>query len=1078
MNNNSIETKNVLEYWSAVEQLSPYKLDSYIKKIYNSDDFPKTISGQKDKLKENEYISIYVGCAKVANVLKLVFNTSDNLIEKNTDETPIYSFRLDRNFLYKENSFMISPFFGACLYLIRENYNAIEWYESYVFVNNRIKALFDETYDNINGCLFDFLQSIPNNILERYNERYNERYGNSDVNETNETQGNLIGSLIGSFFDNKILPICYKSELVAKETDGMLTSFYMDDMIKFYNQEEISDKLNCYINMKEIETEFKIDTDIDAMKNQLAANKFPMGMFPSDHSPSLMQQIAINIAINDTDENCSNNIFSVNGPPGTGKTTLLKEIVASNVVQRAKILSGLNPSNAFTTSMCDISTGNYKHTLYAFPDELVKYGMIVASTNNAAVENISVELPKALGDKPRTGFFKSDDNNANHDNFFADVANVIIGADSSLGLLSAKLGNKGNVNKFRNQFWFGEKIEGTEAKKENIRKYSYRYHHDDNGNILDESDIPLWETAVDAFNESWEAVLIHIKYISDAQERLQLLNELKKERDQLKEDLLIAEKLYTELQDCYVKLLKGYYCKSVERDTQINNYFISIQKKTRFERFINGLLSLIKNIFFCQYNHSENIVDKLNAELHSLSSEVKRTGQMKNNIDFNMLRKDIDRNESDIKKVKLEIINDKVKFGDNYPDSEFWEKISNNDKSQTACPWTYKDYDKAREDLFYKSLILHKSFLMNNKGVWSNINLLMDIWNNKIVSERDISYSHALNTLLLFVPVLSTTFASVQSFLRGIGESGLGTLIIDEAGQASPYAALGALWRTQKAIVVGDPLQIEPIVSPPNSLLGMIATKLGVKRYTSSSISVQTIADLLNPYKGMIKETKVGCPLVVHRRCINPMFSISNIVAYDNKMIYATNKEFGEKNFIFTNSCWYNIKGNEIGEGDHTVKEQVDFVIKMLSSRLNVSLESLPNVFIISPFKLVASAIRKALREKFKEFCRNHSVNGGKECKCSNCNKYEEFCEWTKEHCGTVHTFQGKEADEVIFVLGCGSESPFAISWVVQQPNLINVAVSRAKYRLVVVGDYELWSTKGHMETVANLQNALIQTTY
>lgn len=43
-----------------------------------------------------------------------------------------------------------------------------------------------------------------------------------------------------------------------------------------------------------------------------------------------MQQIAINIAISEKDR--KEKIFSVNGPPGTGKTTLLKEIIASNVV--------------------------------------------------------------------------------------------------------------------------------------------------------------------------------------------------------------------------------------------------------------------------------------------------------------------------------------------------------------------------------------------------------------------------------------------------------------------------------------------------------------------------------------------------------------------------------------------------------------------------------------------------------------------------------------------------------------------------------------------------------------------------
>lgn len=119
--------------------------------------------------------------------------------------------------------------------------------------------------------------------------------------------------------------------------------------------------------------------------------KIPLGRWPSDpeHAMSLMQQFAINTTIEELDEG---GLLSVNGPPGTGKTTLLRDLIAYNIVERAQVLSGFN---------------NVDDTLdpvgFIVP-ELTGFEMIIASSNNAAVENISHELPqkKSLAEEFRS----------------------------------------------------------------------------------------------------------------------------------------------------------------------------------------------------------------------------------------------------------------------------------------------------------------------------------------------------------------------------------------------------------------------------------------------------------------------------------------------------------------------------------------------------------------------------------------------------------------------------------------------------------------------------------------------------
>src|SRR5699024_12508851 len=82
-----------------------------------------------------------------------------------------------------------------------------------------------------------------------------------------------------------------------------------------------------------------VDENKIVIEELLHPSRLPDGRWPSksEFRLSLMQQLSVNQIVN-TDET----ITSVNGPPGTGKTTQLKHVLAHLVVERGKELVKLD----------------------------------------------------------------------------------------------------------------------------------------------------------------------------------------------------------------------------------------------------------------------------------------------------------------------------------------------------------------------------------------------------------------------------------------------------------------------------------------------------------------------------------------------------------------------------------------------------------------------------------------------------------------------------------------------------------------------------------------------------------------
>lgn len=377
---------------------------------------------------------------------------------------------------------------------------------------------------------------------------------------------------------------------------------------------------------------------------------------------------------------------------------------------------------------------------------------------------------------------------------------------------------------------------------------------------------------------------------------------------------------------------------------------------------------------------------------------------------------------------------------------DYWQDMGDDAherRLQLLAPWMDDALRDARIRLFLAALQLHRDFMAAawKSGLGQNLSLFMKLLQDRISDDAEPYLPSLWGSLFLAVPVVSSTFASFGRLFSGLGKASIGWVFIDEAGQAAPQLAVGALWRARRAVVIGDPLQIDPVVTLPAKLIARLREHFQIEPgYSPEGTSVQRLADQSSRYgRTLTNGMWVGCPLRVHRRCDDPMFSVSNKVAYDGLMVHgrARKTDFPA---LFGPSQWVHVP--QRANRNHFVPDEGVLAIQ-LAAVLRQDHPGL-RVYLISPFRDVKDGLITMAKEM--------PVFGDA---------------WADKHIGTIHTFQGKEADVVFFVLGSDPKSAGARSWAAEKPNILNVAVTRAKERCYVIGNCDLWANQSFFEQMA-----------
>ena len=860
------KVKRILNFWKEVNLLTPVTVKSIAFKNQESLSVKDVLKVPYNRIEDSlllnndEKYEIEIGFGDIKNTYLYEKGSieKEDFVDGDGGESFIFSFKIDGDKKYKEESFAISKFtFILLKNLISKSYDDIE-YEIKKFNENIEIDL--KSYENYN---VENVKKITSLILKELNI------------------DNLDEKILKKSFYLKLFSL---SEEDNNESSFAQMDFYTRDLENIAKADLKDDSLlSNIIYSKENKNRQKIDDNKEFLKEITLPKNMPIGKWPSKYNPSLMQAAAINIC---TSKDYSPNIFSVNGPPGTGKTTLLKEIIADTIVKKAKIIADLNSTDL--EIMKTNTTNSYYRNYYKIPDELKKIGIIVSSNNNSAVENISKDLPKAedvLSKDTLTNLFDINE----HENiyFTKDSENIFGDNPRTWGLISAPYGKKTNIQKI-----LGILPEKTQ-KNEDF-------------NFSLGNNIPNFKDAVSIFKEKYEKVL---KYREDFNSNIKQFFRNKDE---------IAEINNSSDQISNLKNKIEYLIEELKKIQDSKEYKDSILKQKREQKSnIENSYSFFTKIANKLAGEKNPKILELNKDIEILNEELININKDLRNIenDKNELHKKIQVLENS-KKILKELEEEINMFFKTYSSNEndlkllercsdlenFYNDIINNEKTQESCPWGVEEFNKLREELFARSLSLIEAYIVNSKGIKANLKLLKLLLSGENLGysteERKNVFKECFHTLNLLIPVLSTTFASVSRAFKDFGENELGIVIIDEAGQATPFSAMGLLYRANRCIIVGDPLQVEPVMTVTSTLIRAIANKYELNKlekefniagkifnYTSPSLSIQTLADYANLYYGKIGETEVGCPLVVHRRCLSPMFDISNRISYDDRMI-------------------------------------------------------------------------------------------------------------------------------------------------------------------------------------------------
>lgn len=351
---------------------------------------------------------------------------------------------------------------------------------------------------------------------------------------------------------------------------------------------------------------------------------------------------------------------------------------------------------------------------------------------------------------------------------------------------------------------------------------------------------------------------------------------------------------------------------------------------------------------------------------------------------------------------------------------------------------------KLNEKIFSNSLALWKSWLnlepnrlkQEDRKILGDYSALLKMISSVNEHDQKISSNVFRNFYQLFPKITSILPCWAVTSLSAHGSIPLvpnffDLLVIDEASQCDIASVLPLLYRARRVVVIGDTNQLRHISTLHQKQDNILLMKHDlVHDYSCWAYSSQSLFDLATS----LCSSDDIIALRDHHRSHADIIGFSNEAFYKNSLRIATNYDkLRRPNLEEPAVRWIDVKGKAVRphSGGALNEDEALAVIKEIERLINQGYRG--SIGVVSPFKAQANRIRDLIN--------NHDnlIPG-----LLNADFLSE----------TVHKFQGDERDVMIFSPAVSSGvSEGALRFLRNNRNLFNVAITRARSALIIVGD-------------------------